>query len=108
MLRVSGSALHSCGPPSGLCALANIDCFMQCLTLRVLVQVPPGNDRLPSSQGVHVANLSFLAVPCATFVLSWEAAKLWLPQGVPRVQYVNAKAADDEWPPKYWKVTAYR
>ena len=33
---------------------------------------------------------------------------LWHPQGVPRVQYVNAKAADDEWPPKYWKVIAYR
>lgn len=25
-------------------------------------------------------------------------------QGVPIVQYVNAKARGDEWPPKYWKV----
>ena len=25
-------------------------------------------------------------------------------QGIPIVQYVNAKARTDEWPPKYWKV----
>ena len=25
-------------------------------------------------------------------------------KGVPRVQYVNSRNADDEWPPKYWKV----
>lgn len=25
-------------------------------------------------------------------------------QGVPIVQYVNAKTRGDEWPPKYWKV----
>ena len=25
-------------------------------------------------------------------------------QGVPPMQYVNAKARGDEWPPKYWKV----
>lgn len=25
-------------------------------------------------------------------------------KGVPRVQYVNSHNADDEWPPKYWKV----
>ena len=26
-------------------------------------------------------------------------------KGVPRVQYVNSRNTDDEWPPKYWKVS---
>ncbi|KAK9826769.1 hypothetical protein WJX81_007673 [Elliptochloris bilobata] len=26
-------------------------------------------------------------------------------KGIPRVQYVNATNANDEWPPKYWKIT---
>ena len=27
-------------------------------------------------------------------------------QGVPIIEYVNAKSRTDEWPPKYWKVAA--
>ena len=28
-------------------------------------------------------------------------------EGVPIVQYVNAKEPGDEWPPKYWKVPGF-
>lgn len=108
MLRVFASALHSPGPPSGLCALANINCFITVLFCVSWCRFHLG---MTGSLAVKVCmTASFhswqsLALPSCSV---GKLQLLWHPQGVPRVQYVNAKAADDEWPPKYWKVTAYR